>query len=91
MPRVYLSRSGATGDSLDLGRRLYRLFLLSILFGVLWVKGYLWTSFIFALLLYLYDAIILPSLATQSIELPDVEPPSRRERSRWKWSPDDPS
>jgi hypothetical protein len=92
MTKVYRVRSSATEDSLDPGRRLYRLFLLSIFFGVLWVKGYLWTVFICAILLYLYDAIVIPALATQSINIPEAdEPPSRRGRSRWKWTPEEPT
>ena len=44
------------------------------------LKGYLWTAFIFALLLYLYDAIILPVLSLRPSspdqdEMPDDEPP----------------
>ena len=31
-----------------LGRRFYRIFLLATLFGVLWTKGYLWTTFVIA-------------------------------------------
>jgi hypothetical protein len=91
MPRLYRVGPEATQDSLDLGRRLYRLFLLSILFGVIWVKGYLWSAFVIALVLYLFDVVVIPARATETIEIPDVEPPSRRERSRWKWRPEDPS
>ena len=85
--------------SSSLGGRLYRIFLLSILFGVLWVKAYLWTAFIFALLLYLYDAIVIPALTMNPIEMAepddqrdqeDVPKPSpRRGRTRWKWKPGD--
>ena len=39
------------------GSLLYRLFLLGIMFGVLWLKEYLWTAFVMALLLYLGDTI----------------------------------
>jgi hypothetical protein len=91
MPSLLRFGPGATQDSVDPGRRLYRLFLLSILFGVLWVKGYLWSVFILALLMYLFDAFILTVMASQTIEIPDVEPPPRRGRRRWQWNPDDPS
>jgi hypothetical protein len=101
MTRIYTSRSRPTEDQFGLGRRLYRMFLLSILFGVLWVKGFLWTAFIIALLLYLFDTILIPVLAMQSVELPEPgsepepepepEPPPRRGRARgrWKWPPED--
>ncbi len=97
MPQHYRFGDAATRDLLDPGRRAYRLFLLAILFGILGMKGYLWTAFIFALLLYLFDAIILPVLSIQSFEIPDKEeipdedPPPRRKRRRWQWNPDDPS
>ena len=69
-------------DSLDFGRRLYRLFLLSVLFGVLWAKGYLWSVFILAILLYLYDTSRHsgPDQRRPS-NIPDAEPPSRRGRA----------
>jgi hypothetical protein len=97
MPQHYRFGDGATRDLLDPGRRVYRLFLLAILFGILVMKGYLWTAFIFALLLYLFDVIILPVLSIQSFaisdkeEIPDVETPPRRRRRRWQWNQDDPS
>ena len=90
MSRVYRIRSGATEDSLDFGRRLYRLFLLSVLFGVLWAKGYLWSIFVLAILLYLYDTIVIPALTAQTINIPDAERPSRRGRTPWKWNPEEP-
>jgi hypothetical protein len=85
------TRKKQDGDDvpLALGRRLYRMFLLSILFGVLWVKQYLWTAFVFALLLYVLDTIVLPALAMEAARVADPEPPSRPERSRWKWTPED--
>ncbi len=90
MPRVYL-QSTADEDPLGLGRRLYRIFLLSILFAVLWVKGYLWTAFIIALLLYAYEIVIRAALAGQAIEIPDDEPAPRRGNRRWKWKPEEPT
>ena len=96
MPRVYL-RSRCDRDLLDPSRRVYRIFLLAILFGVLGLKGYLWSAFIFALLLYLFDVIILPVRSMESFEIPDkeerpdVETPPRRRRRRWQWNQDDPS
>ena len=89
------------GLDISLGRRLYRIFLLSILFGVLWVKAYLWTAFLLALMLYFLDSF-LPILAVAmqqaerapapppAPELPsEPELPSRPDRSRWKWTPKD--
>jgi hypothetical protein len=97
VPQHYRFGDGATRDLLDPGRRVYRLFRLAILFGILVMKGYLWTALIFALLLYLFDAIVLPVLSIQSFEILDKEeirdedPPPRRKRRRWQWNPDDPS
>ncbi|SRR5579883_657214 len=48
---------------LDLGPWIYRLFLLSVLFAVLWVKGYLWWLFGIALVLYLAETLIFPFLS----------------------------
>ena len=42
------------------GSHLYRLFLLVIMFGVLWQKGYLWSAFLMALLLFLADTLFFP-------------------------------
>jgi hypothetical protein len=75
--------------SLPLGHRLYRMFLLSILFAVLWVKGYLWSAFLLALLLLIWDAVVVPVLATEAARSRDPDPPSRPERTRWKWTPED--
>ncbi len=69
MPERYEFGPGATRDSVDPGRRAHRIFLLAILFGVLGMKGFLWTAFIIALLLYLFDLIILPVLSVRAIEL----------------------
>lgn len=90
-----------------LGRYLYRIFLLSVLFGILWTKGYLWTVFVFALLLYLFETILKPILELEAARRFDLEPeplsepephtepepPPRRRggRTRWKWTPEDPS
>jgi hypothetical protein len=103
MAEIHPTRYSATEGPFGLGRRLYRIFLLSILFGVLWVKGYLWTAFVIALLLYLYDAIVIPALTVRPIEIAELEeeadkevelPPKpsaspRRGRTRWKWKPED--
>ena len=85
-----------------LGARLYRIFLLAVLFGVLWAKGYLWTVFIFALFLYLFETIVKPLLEIEAARgkaesepesqpEPEPERPPRRGggRSRWKWPPED--
>jgi len=37
---------------------IYRLFLLSLIVAVLWVKGYLWWIFAIAILLYLIDGLM---------------------------------
>jgi hypothetical protein len=103
MSQQYRFGPGATRDWLDPGRRIYRLFLLAILFGILGMKGYLWTAFIFALLMYLFDALVVPALSVESFEIsdraeapdaeeiPDAAPTPRRRRRRWQWNPDDPS
>jgi hypothetical protein len=95
MATIY-TRSHAMDDSrIPLGRRLYRIFLLSALFGVLWAKGYLWTIFLLALVLYLIETILLPALemeAARKAEVePEPEPPPRRGggRTRWEWTPED--
>jgi hypothetical protein len=89
-------------DRSGLGKVLYRMFLLSTLFAVLWSKGYLWTIFIIALLFWLYDTFVIGALIAQPIgpseadasPPPDPEdvppaPSSRRGRTRWKWKPED--
>jgi hypothetical protein len=84
--------------NLGLGRRLYRIFLLAVLFGVLWAKAYLWTLFIFALLLYLFETIVKPILEIEAARKAGPEPESQPEprrsrgggRTRWKWTPEDP-
>src|SRR5204863_8197885 len=53
-------------DQLNIGTRIYRLFLLSLIFGVLWVKGYLWWVFSIALLLYLSDTFLFPMISAAS-------------------------
>ena len=50
-------------NKLDLGPWIYRLFLLSFLFAVLWVKGYLWWVFGIALVLFLADTVVFPLLS----------------------------
>jgi hypothetical protein len=48
---------------LDLGPWIYRIFLLSFLFAVLWVKGYLWWVFWIALVLFLAETVVFPLLS----------------------------
>jgi hypothetical protein len=60
---------------LDLGPWIYRLFLLSFLFAVLWVKGYLWWVFGIALVLFLSDTVVFPLLSV-AVSLPAM-PPAR--------------
>jgi membrane-bound metal-dependent hydrolase YbcI (DUF457 family) len=50
-------------DSPFISRLVYRLFLLSWIFAVLWVKEYLWWTFTLAGLLLLLSEIILPMAA----------------------------
>jgi len=50
-------------DSPFISRLVYRLFLLSWIFAVLWVKEYLWWTFTIAGLLLLMHDIILPAAA----------------------------
>lgn len=70
--------------AISLGRRLYRIFLLAVLFGILIYKGYLWTTFLLVLFLYLFEAIIMPVLAMEAARRlepepePNEEPPPRR-------------
>jgi hypothetical protein len=70
-----------------IGTRFYRIFLLSLIFGVLWVKGYLWWVFSVALLLYLGDALIIPFISAASEYSRQPSPPpwqaagSARQRS----------
>jgi hypothetical protein len=100
MAQIYRRQYSITEEPFGVGRRLYRIFLLSVLFAVLWVKGYLWSAFILALLLYLYDTIVIPALTARPIEIADPEdaepevedvpkPSPRRGRARWKWKPED--
>jgi hypothetical protein len=99
MTPIYTTRSPLPADEFGLSRRLYRIFLLSILFGVLWIKGFLWSAFIVALILYLLDTVVLPALAMQAVQMPEAEdqpeaepePPPRRGggRGRWKWPPEE--
>jgi hypothetical protein len=50
-------------DSPFISRLVYRLFLLSWIFAVLWVKEYLWWTFTIAALLLVLSEIILPIAA----------------------------
>jgi hypothetical protein len=50
-------------DSPFISRLVYRLFLLSWIFAVLWVKEYFWWTFTIAALLLLMHDIILPAVA----------------------------
>ena len=68
--------------NLEWGTRLYRLFLLSIMFSVLWVKEYLWSAFILALLLFLGDTFIVPMLQVVSNMPPDYSAPRRTKSPR---------
>jgi hypothetical protein len=89
-------------DRSGLGKVLYRMFLLSTLFAVLWSKGYLWTIFVIALLFWLYDTFVIGALTAQPIDPPEADqfpepdeeedvpkPSPRRGRTRWKWRPED--
>ena len=60
---------------------IYRLFLLSIMFGVLWVKEYLWWAFSIALLLYLLDTFFIPLLMVAT------SMPRERPEVRWTKPP----
>jgi hypothetical protein len=50
-------------DSVSIVNFVYRSFLLSWIFAVLWVKEYLWWTFTIAGLLLVFDVIVLPVLA----------------------------
>jgi hypothetical protein len=56
---------------------IYRLLLLSIMFGVLWVKEYLWCAFIMAMLLFLGDAFIIPMIRIATNLPPEYSAPRR--------------
>jgi hypothetical protein len=45
-------------NQFDLGIRIQQLFFLSIIFGVLWVKEYLWCAFLLAGLLYFWESLL---------------------------------
>ncbi len=75
---------------LDWGTQIYRLFLLSMMFGVLWVKEYLWSAFILAFLLFLGDAFIIPFLQIAS-NLPDGSSAPRRTKTPRRTIPSPPS
>ncbi len=65
----------------ELGAHLYRIALLCIMFAVLWVKEYLWSAFILALLLLLANTLIIPILQLiTNMSHEDVAP--RRTRTR---------
>ena len=51
------------------------------MFGVLWVKGYLWSAFVIALLLYLGDRLIVP-LIQIAANMSPAYPAPRRPKSR---------
>ena len=84
--------------AIGFGRRFYRIFLLSVVFGILVYKGYLWTTFLVALFLYLFEVIVKPILEMEAARKLESEPepteetpPPRRGggRARWKWTPED--
>lgn len=64
------------------GTHLYRLFLLVIMFGVLWQKGYLWSAFLMALLLFLADTLFFPIVRLASNVPPEYPAPRRSRQSR---------
>ena len=66
--------------TLDLGPWIYRLFLLSVLFAVLWVKDHLWWVFGIALILFLAETVVFPLLSV-AVSMP-VVPPARPRRSK---------
>jgi hypothetical protein len=76
--------------SADLGIRIYRIFLLAIIFGVLWVKAYLWTALILALLLFLGDTLLMPVLRAAAT-VPTEPTPRRRRRPQRETMPPGPA
>jgi hypothetical protein len=62
-------------NMLLMGTRIYRIFLLSWVLGVLWAKGYLWWVFGIALLLYVWDAILFPFIVQGGVSLPESSEP----------------
>ena len=77
------------GNNPEWGTQLYRLFLLGIMFGVLWQKGYLWTAFLMALLLYLGDRLVIPMIQIAANMSPEYPAP-RRPKSRRRRLPPSP-
>ena len=73
-------------DHIDLGIRIQRLFLLSIIFGVLWVKQYLWSAFLLAGLLYFGEGL-LAAVVRAAMSVPQDPAPRRRTRSRQEMMP----
>ncbi len=66
----------------ELGLRIQRLFLLSIIFGVLWVKEYLWCAFFLAGLLYFGETLIAAMLQAALNASPEPTPRRRTRRQR---------
>jgi hypothetical protein len=73
-------------NAIDLGTRIYRVFLLAIVFGVLWVKEYLWMAFLLSLLLFLGDTLLMPVLRA-AVTVPPAPRPRGRRRPQWEMMP----
>jgi hypothetical protein len=65
-------------ESSPISNLVYRLFLLSWILAVLWVKEYLWWAFTIAAFLLLLDGIILPMIAvSRTINSNPLESPPK--------------
>jgi len=73
-----------------IGRLIYRLFLLSWFFAILWVKGYLWWLLAIAVLLFVGSVLVSTPFSVRAVDESKPEMPAAKRR-RWttKMSEDD--
>ena len=69
-------------NQVDLGIRIQQLFFLAIIFGVLWVKGYLWCAFFLAGLLYFGETLLAAAFRAALSVSPEPTPRRRTESQR---------
>ncbi len=77
-------------NQFDVGIRIQRLFLLAIIFGVLWVKQYLWSAFFLAGLLYFGETLVAAALRA-ALSVPPDPTPRRRTKSQREMMPPAPA
>jgi hypothetical protein len=74
-----------------LSNLVYRVFLLSWIFAILWVKEYFWWAFSIAAFLLLWDGIILPMIAiSRSMNSEPANAPSKSMPSGGSFDEEDP-